>query len=535
MALRRLYNTKKRLRKNPEIAEAYSENINQYLEKGYIHKIDPTEEKPARRWYLPHFPVVRLDRVTTKTRIVFDASAKRHPVALICDIAEMYLRIEVAPKDRLCQRFLWRSLDQQRKPEEYEFNRVVFGINSSPFQAQFVSQTHAEKHKDELPLAAEAVSKSTYMDDSMDSVIDDSQGIELYKQLDELWNASQDAYGAVVYLRVSYESGSVSSRLVVAKTRVAPLAATSIPRLELIAAILGLRLTESVSRVYSGGLAQAVFWSDSMNVLWWIRGRSRIFKPFVANRVGEIQSLTNPKHWRFVPTNDNPADFTTRGMKVSDMVKEKKWWSGPDFLQKEESDWPVNQIDTCKVSEATEIKKAAQGSTQTGRSNGDWTVISVHEDDQPWRLDPSCFSSWTKLIRVQAWVRRFVDNCRSPNRESGELKAEEIEDVAIQVIKGAQRKAYPDEYLALQRQRELPKKSKLLGLQPWLDEEGQVRCDGRLKYAEFLPQDARFPIILPRKNCVTNCQTLSREKQSRRWNKSTAGGFINSLLDHFWS
>ena len=216
MALRRLCNTEKRLLKNPEIAAAYSKNITQYLEKSYIRKIDPTEEKPAKRWYLPHFPVVRLDRATTKTRIVFDASAKfggislndviyqgpklqrdlndvllrfrRHPVALICDIAEMYLRIEVAPKDRSCQRFLWRSLDQQREPEEYEFNRVVFGINSSPFQAQFVSQTHAKKHKDDLPLAAEAVSKSTYMDDSMDSVLDDTQGIELYKQLDELWS-----------------------------------------------------------------------------------------------------------------------------------------------------------------------------------------------------------------------------------------------------------------------------------------------------------------------------------------------------------
>ena len=58
----------------------------------------------------------------------------------------------------------------------------------------------------------------------------------------------------------------------------------------------------------SGGsqaLAESpVFWSDSMNVLWWIRGRSRIFKPFVANRVGEIQSLTNPKQWRFVPFRD---------------------------------------------------------------------------------------------------------------------------------------------------------------------------------------------------------------------------------------
>ena len=80
------------------------------------------------------------------------------------------------------------------------------------------------------------------------------------------------AYGAVVYLKVIYESGSVSSRLVAAKTRVAPLAATSIPRLELMAAILGLRLTESVSRVYSGALGQAVFGSDSMNVLWWIKG-----------------------------------------------------------------------------------------------------------------------------------------------------------------------------------------------------------------------------------------------------------------------
>ena len=184
-------------------------------------------------------------------------------------------------------------------------------------------------------------------------------------------------------------------------------------------------------------------------------------------------------------------------MRVSHLAKEKEWRSGPDFLLKEELDWPVSQIDTDKVSEATEIKRSAQASPQACRSNGDWTVISAHEDDQLWRLDPERFSSWTKLVRIQAWVRRFIDNCRSPNR--GELKAEEIEDAAIQVIRGAQRKAFPDEYLALQRQRELPKKSKLLGLQPWLDEEGQMRYDGRLKYAEFLPQDARFPIILPRK------------------------------------
>ena len=76
MAFCRLCNTEKRLLKNPEIAAAYSENIAQYLEKSCICKIDPTEEKNARRWYLPHFPIVKLDRATAKTCIVFDASAK---------------------------------------------------------------------------------------------------------------------------------------------------------------------------------------------------------------------------------------------------------------------------------------------------------------------------------------------------------------------------------------------------------------------------------------------------------------------------
>ena len=109
---------------------------------------------------------------------------------------------------------------------------------------------------------------------------------------------------------------------------------------------------------------------------------------------------------------------------------------------------------------------------------------------------------------------------------------EEIEDAAIQVIKGAQRKAFPNEYLALQRQRELPKKSKLLGLQPWLDEEGQMRCDGRLRYAEFLPQDARFPIILPRKSHVTKLIVKHCHEKDNH-----AGGtnqLLAALSTRFW-
>ena len=213
-AQRWLQNTEKRLCRYPEIGKCYSDVINQYEAKGYIRKVPETEKKPRESWYLPHFAVIRPEKETTKTRIMFDASAKSHgislndaihqgpklqrelfsvllrfrkrPIVLVCDIAEMYLRISVAPEDRPFHRFLWRSLDQTRKPDVYEFNRVVFGVNSSPFQAQFVTQEHAQKHKEQFPMAAETI-LSTYMDNSMDSTSDDQTGIELYRQLSELW------------------------------------------------------------------------------------------------------------------------------------------------------------------------------------------------------------------------------------------------------------------------------------------------------------------------------------------------------------
>lgn len=183
--------------------EIYSKIINQHFKKGYIRKIDHTEKNSPKKYCLSHFPAVKPDLTTTEIRIVFDPSAKcdgvslndtihqgrkmqtalrdvllrsrRNPVALMCDIAEMYLRIEVAPGDRPYLPFLWRVLNQDERPTECEFNRVVFGLNSSPFQAQFVAKTHNEKLRDEFPMGAETVLKSTYKDDSMDSVANDDR------------------------------------------------------------------------------------------------------------------------------------------------------------------------------------------------------------------------------------------------------------------------------------------------------------------------------------------------------------------------
>ena len=195
--------TEKTLLWDKELEKAYSKVIDDYKEKGYISKVNESDTK--EKWYLPHFPVIKTDKETTKARVVFDASAKengismndiiyigpklerdlvevlvrfrRFPVALVCDVAQLYLCISTAPKDLPYHWFLWRDLNQNQVPDHYEFNRLVFGVSTCPFQAQFVTQMHAKKNKKLYPRAAETVLESACMDDSMDSTGTEEEGI----------------------------------------------------------------------------------------------------------------------------------------------------------------------------------------------------------------------------------------------------------------------------------------------------------------------------------------------------------------------
>ena len=84
----------------------------------------------------------------------------------------------------------------------------------------------------------------------------------------------------------------------------------------------------------------AAFFSDSTDVLWWIRGRGRDFRPFVANRIGEIQLSTKPSQWQHVSTNKNPADLCSRGTSPVELVESRLWWNGPEWLIIARNEWP---------------------------------------------------------------------------------------------------------------------------------------------------------------------------------------------------
>jgi len=155
MAVNWLISTEKRLLKNPQLAGSYSDIISKYIhvQKGYVSKVTPSKTE-VKAWYLPHFAIVRPEKTTTKTGVVFDASAKLDglplnggicqgpklqrdifdvllrfpwfPVALVCDIAEMYRRIWISPSSRLFHCFFWRDVDQSRSPDVYQFISLVF-------------------------------------------------------------------------------------------------------------------------------------------------------------------------------------------------------------------------------------------------------------------------------------------------------------------------------------------------------------------------------------------------------------------------
>ncbi|KRZ95930.1 hypothetical protein T08_11349 [Trichinella sp. T8] len=115
--------------------------------------------------------------------------------------------------------------------------------------------------------------------------LDQVKRIELHAFCD----ASGRAYGTVVYLRMETSSGSVRVSLAAANTRVAPVKRLSLQRLELMGALIAARLIRYVQGALRLDIRSLSCWSDSEVTLWWIRSAASQWKPFVRNRVEEIQ------------------------------------------------------------------------------------------------------------------------------------------------------------------------------------------------------------------------------------------------------
>ncbi|XP_046142128.1 uncharacterized protein LOC123987879 [Osmia bicornis bicornis] len=153
-------------------------------------------------------------------------------------------------------------------------------------------------------------------------------------------DASERAYAAAVYVRLPSTSTMANVHLLIAKTKLAPIKLCSIPRLELCGALLLARLMVAVRDGILPLRATLYAWTDTSVVLSWVQSHASRWKPFVAHRVAEIQTLLPAVDWRHLRSGDNPADLATRGVTVQALKEDERWWHGPSWLQSPSSDWP---------------------------------------------------------------------------------------------------------------------------------------------------------------------------------------------------
>ena len=154
-------------------------------------------------------------------------------------------------------------------------------------------------------------------------------------------DASVKAYGAVVYLRTTYHSHLPTVSLVTAKTKVTKKNPPTIPKLELCGAALLTKLLKQTSSDLDISPEKVHAWTDSSIVLAWLDGHPRDFKQFVGNRVSAILESTSPSTWKHVPTGDNPADCSSRGVMPSELFHHSLWWNGPGWLHLDPVQVPV--------------------------------------------------------------------------------------------------------------------------------------------------------------------------------------------------
>lgn len=304
-------------------------------------------------------------------------------------------------------------------------------------------------------------------------------------------DSSEKAYGACIYACTISKHGKRTCKLFCAKSKVAPLKATSIPRLELQSALLLAQLAHKVSLACRIPKTHFYYWTDSMVSLTWIKAPSAKWKTFVANRTAEIHELTND-NWFHVQSGDNPADLISRGLTASALQSSTLWWNGPQWLSKNRDDWLKTDIklEYEAPEERTRIFMAKVNEERLETTQNDSKTFDLFNR----------YSTLTRLTRVTAYILKFFENCKKRNHHTKiqliypNLTQTEIHHATQSLIKLAQYDTFAHDIKTLKEGKFLHA-ILLKQLNPFLDPYGIMRVGGRLEKAN-IHYDKKHPIIL---------------------------------------
>ena len=327
-------------------------------------------------------------------------------------------------------------------------------------------------------------------------------------------DASTGAYAAVVYLLIKTDTAH-AVRLVSSKTRVSPTQGQTIPRLELLGALLLARSIVSVTGSLGAEikLDAPICYTDSKVALYWILGSDRSWKPFVQNRATEIRRLVPASQWRHCPGKSNPADLPSRGLTPSELANHTWWFKGPDWLvdvEPEESQ--ASQMpDECIAELRAKDRKAV--------CNVSLLAVTERVEISQF-IDPEKYSNLNHLLRVTANVLKFIGRLRRTHVQQTETMLQLMSRAETLWVLEAQGSLITDDNFESWK--------KQLGL--FLDPSGVWRCGGRLSNAD-IPYSTKHPAILPRCHRFT---TLMVQQAHERVLHNGVKETLTELRTRYW-
>ena len=242
-----------------------------------------------------------------------------------------------------------------------------------------------------------------------------------------------------------------------AKTRVAPIKQLTLPKLELMAALIGARLLSFIHNTMMDlyPTLEVYLWSDSQIVLSWLHSNKQL-KQFIANRVNSIRELFPPSIWHYCPTQENPADVLTRGLTNQQMLSSSLWKNGPAWLMLSKEDWPSTSATAAfqtQSSSTPDIVENHSTSTLDAIENNpvrtptaiETNPLTINPKDKICKeygihsiIDIAQYSSLERLLRITSYVLRFIGQLRKrTNHKQIQLTPEETntaERIWIKVV-----------------------------------------------------------------------------------------------------
>ena len=320
-----------------------------------------------------------------------------------------------------------------------------------------------------------------------------SEYLSSYVELHSFSDGGLYGYGAVCYIRmVSYNTGSIRVVLVSGKSRLCPMKQVSVPRLELCGAVESVKLSVMIKNEMTIKVSRCIYWTDSKILIAYLRNEHKRFKVYVANRVGIVLRHSSAGQWLYVPSQENPADVTTKGCTVSDLPE--SWINGPDFLHHHQGEWKDRCHEIAVLKEELEI--------HTGRPE---TVVSqVCVQINPLDKLMNHYSSFYRLKKAVVYLKRY---CRYLHRNSKiSLKDEpisvsDLQEAEIVLLTHVQQTVLKDDVKKLIKDKKVSLNSSLSKLCPFIHKDGLMRVGGKLgktsltlgqKHQVIIPKDHRI-------------------------------------------